>query len=99
MDSAVATIWILTLAIIILVVTPYLIYLCWRLVRAAHNIERHFSVTLEAAGGIAGNTVHVSALEDTIGVASGMLGTAANLDAHSGAIEGLLIGRLAKGAG
>ncbi len=99
MDDIVAAIWIITLAIIVLIVTPYVLYLCWRLVRGAHNIERHFAVTLTAAVGIVGNTSHVKALEDTIGVAGGMLETAANLDAHSGAIEGLLVSRLPKAAG
>jgi len=99
MDDIVAAIWIITLAIIVLIVTPYVLYLCWRLVRGAHNIERHFAATLTAAVGIVGNTSHVKALEDTIGVAGGMLETAANLDAHSGAIEGLLVSRLPKAAG
>ena len=98
MDPVAASIWIATLAIIVLVVTPYVLYLCWRLVRAARNIERHFAVTLKAAVGIAGNTSHVKALEDTIGVASGMLETAGKIDAHSAAIENLLVSRLKQGA-
>lgn len=93
LDPVVATIWIFTLAIVVLI-TPLVLYRCWRLIRGAHNIERHFAVTLEAAVGVVGNTSHTKALEDTIGVAGGMLETAADLDAHSGAIEGLLIGRL-----
>jgi hypothetical protein len=97
METAIAVIWIVTLALIVVVITPLVLYLCWRLVRGAHNIERHFAVTLTAAVGVAGNTGHVKALEDTIEVAGGMLETAGNLDTHSGAIEQLLIGRLSKG--
>ena len=99
MDEAIVTLWIVTLAIIVVAVTPYVLYLCWRLVRGAHNIERHFAVTLAAAAGVVGNTSHVKALEDTITLAGGMLETAAGLDAHSGAIEGLLVSRLSKAAG
>lgn len=99
MDPGVAVIWIVTLAVIVLIVTPYVLYLCWRLIRGAHNIELHFAVTLQAAVGVVGNTSHTKALEDTIGVAGGMLETAGKLDEHSAAIEGLLIGRLPKAAG
>lgn len=98
MDPLAAGIWIATLAIIVLIVTPYVLYLCWRLVRSARNIERHFAVTLTAAVGIVGNTSHVKALEDTIGVASGMLETAGKIDEHSAAIENLLVTRLSQGA-
>ena len=98
MDGTIETIWIVTLAVIVLIVTPYVLYLCWRLVRGAHNIERHFAITLAAAAGVAGSTSHVKALEDTISVAGGMLATAADLNAHSGAIEGLLVSRLPKAA-
>ena len=98
MDPVIAGIWIVTLAVIVLIVTPYVLYLCWRLVRGAHNIERHFAVTLTAAVGVLGNTSHVKALEDTIGVAGGMLETAGKLDAHSAAIEGLLVSRLPRAA-
>ncbi|GAC1650095.1 MAG: hypothetical protein NVS9B11_23250 [Candidatus Dormibacteraceae bacterium] len=98
MDPIAAAIWIATLAIIVVVVTPYVLYLCWRLVRAARNIERHFAVTLTAAAGIAGSTSHVRALEDTIAVASGMLETAGKIDEHSAAIENLLVSRLSQGA-
>lgn len=93
LDPVVAAIWILTLLVVV-AITPFVLYRCWRLIRGAHNIEQHFAVTLKAAVGIAGSTSHTSALEDTIGVAGGMLETAGNLDVHSAAIEGLLISRL-----
>ena len=95
LNPAVAAIWIATLVIVV-VITPFVLYRCWRLIRGAHNIEQHFRITLTAAVGIVGNTSHVVALEDTLGVAGGMLETAGNLDAHSAAIEGLLISRLPK---
>ena len=97
MNPWVAAIWILTLVVIVLVLTPLVLYLCWRLVRAARNIDRLFSVTYDAAAGIVEHTSHVRALEDTIEVAGGMLETAGELNRHSGAIEQLLVGRLKEG--
>lgn len=94
-SGVIFTIWIITLLIVVLI-TPFVLYRCWRLIRAARNIEQHFRITLQAAVGVVGNTSHVKALEDTIAVAGGMLETAAGLDKHSGAIEGLLISRLPK---
>lgn len=92
-------VWIISLAIIVLVVTPLVLYLCWRLVRGARNIEHHFALTLQAAVGVIKSTAAVPALEDTIKVAAGMLDTAGSIDKSSGAIEGLLVGRLEKGVG
>lgn len=94
MSAAVAVIWILTLAVVVVVITPLVLYLCWRLVRAARNIERHFAVTLQAAVGVVGSTAAVPALEDTIAVAGGMVETAGQLDQHSQAIKDLLVSRL-----
>ena len=97
MDAAIATIWIVTLAVIVLL-TPLVLYLCWRLVRGAKNIEHHFEVTLKAATGVAAGTAAIPALQDTIGVAGGMLQTAGSIDQHSAAIVGLLASRLKEGA-
>lgn len=98
MNAWVAALWILTLAVIVVFLTPLVVYMCWRLVRAARNIDRLFAVTHAAAAGVVEHTSHVKALEDTISVAGGMLDTAGRLDQHSGAVEALLISRL-KGAG
>ncbi len=97
--TAVEIIWTVTLAVIVLAVTPLVLYLCWRLVRAARNIKRHFAVTLQAAAGIASSTAAVPALEDTIATAGGVLTTAGSIDSTSGAIEELLVGRLERGVG
>ncbi len=94
--APVEIIWLVTLALIVLI-TPLVLYLCWRLVRAARNIERHFAVTLEATAGIVTSTAAVLALEDTIATASGILTTAGSVDKMSGAIEELLVGRLQRG--
>lgn len=98
MNPWVAAIWILALVVIVVFLTPLVLYLCWRLVRAARNIDRLFSVTYSAAGGIVEHTGQVRELDDTIEVAGGMLDTAGELDRHSGAIEQLLVGRLKGGS-
>lgn len=97
MEEAIATVWIVTL-VIVLILTPVVLYLCWRLVRGARNIEHHFEVTLKAATGVAAGTAAIPALQDTITVAGGMLQTAGSIDQHSGAIAGLLAARLREGA-
>lgn len=94
MSAWIAAIWIATLAVIVVFLTPLVLYMCWRLVRAARNIDRLFGVTYAAAGGAVEHTSHMGALEDTIAAAGGMLETAGRLDQHAGAIEGLLVQRL-----
>ncbi len=94
MNPWVAAVWIATLVVIVVFLTPLVLYLCWRLVRAARNIDRLFAVTYASAVGVVEHTSHEKALEDTIAVAGGMLETAGRLDQHSGAIEGLLLSRL-----
>ncbi len=94
MNPWVAAVWIASLAVIVVFLTPLVLYLCWRLVRAARNIDRLFTVTYAAAVGVVESTSHEKALEDTIAVAGGMLETAGRLDQHSAAIEGLLLSRL-----
>ena len=42
---------------------------------AARSIERYFKEMKEAGIGVANNTEHIKALDDTIGVASGILGS------------------------
>ena len=95
---AAEVIWILTLLIIVLLITPLVLTLCWRLVLGARDIHHNFEGSLGAAAGVVKNTSYVPALQDTIGVAGGMLETAGKLDQHSGAIEQLLLGRLKGGS-
>ena len=51
---------------------------------------------LEAGIGIAGNTEHVKALDDTIGVASGILDMAGKIDGNANALKGALADRATK---
>ena len=59
-------------------------------------IERRYMAEMLAAGvGIAENTASVSALNDTIAVAGGMVETAGQLKEHSGTIAQVLAQRAA----
>ena len=93
--QAVYTIWAITLAIVVLVIVPLAIYLLHRTLTAARSIERYFAEMAEAGVGIAANTSHVKALEDTISIATKILSVAGNIDSHSDTIKTTLAGRAA----
>ena len=92
--GAVYVIWIIALALVVLVV-PIAVYYLHRLLHDGLHIKRYTAEMLTAGLGIAGNTQHISALENTIQVATGILKTAAAIDEHSAAIENLLKSRAA----
>jgi hypothetical protein len=52
---------------------PLAVYLLHRTWRSARSIQRYAAETLRAAGGIAGNTAKIAALDSTIAVAGDML--------------------------
>ena len=70
---AVYTIWRITLAVTLVVFVPLAVYLLHRTWRAARPIQRYAADTLVAAGGIAGNTQHIPALDATIATAGELL--------------------------
>ena len=80
--SVVDFLWTILLIVTVLLL-PYIIYLLHTTWRAARSIQRYFAEMLEAGLGIAGNVDHVSALNDTISVASGMLEVAGDIDKHA----------------
>ena len=92
--GAVYVLWIIALVLVVLVV-PITVYFLHRLLRAGLHIKRYTAEMLTAGLGVAGNTQHISALEDTIAIAIGILQTAGAIDQHSGAIEKLLASRAA----
>ena len=95
MPTAVYVIWAILLIVAVLVL-PLIVRLLHRTWKAARNIEIYFAEMLEAGLGIAGNTEHIKALEDTIAVAGEMLDTAGGLDEHAGVIETTLDQRASK---
>ncbi|HXG54874.1 MAG TPA: hypothetical protein VNJ03_05795 [Vicinamibacterales bacterium] len=87
------TLWKIGLAVTLLVFVPLSVWLLHRLWRAAQSIQIYAREALAAAAGIAGNTGHIGALDDTIGVASTILGTAGAIEQKLGAATGILAKR------
>ncbi len=73
---AVFTIWWTGVILAFMVFAPLSVYLLHRTFVAARSIRRYSAEALTAAAGIVANTRAVSALDDTIGVATQILGTA-----------------------
>ncbi|HLX56527.1 MAG TPA: hypothetical protein VKR83_05845 [Ktedonobacteraceae bacterium] len=92
--GAVYVLWIIALVVVLLVV-PIAVYYLHRLLTDGLRIKRYTAEMLTAGLGIAGNTQHIVALEDTIQVATGILNRAGAINEHSGAIENLLASRAA----
>ena len=98
LPSLVYVIWGTVLAVVVVVIVPLAIGLLQRTLNAALSIRRYMAEMLEAGVGIAENTASVSALNDTIAVAGGMVETAGQLKEHSGTIAKVLAERAAGGA-
>lgn len=97
LPTAVYAIWWTVLLVVVVVIVPLAIVLLHRTLRAALSIKRYLAEMLDAGVGIAGNTASIAALNDTIGVAGGMLKTAGALKEHSGTIASVLSQRAASG--
>lgn len=97
--QAVYILWAILLAVAVLVVLPLVVYLLHRTWQAARSIERYFAEMTTAGVGIAGNTSHIKALEDTIAVATTILGVAGNINDHSQTIKVTLAGRVQRASG
>jgi hypothetical protein len=97
LPTSVYLIWALVLALVVAVIVPLAIALLHRTLRAALSIRRYLDEMLQAGAGIAGNTGSIGALNDTIGVAGAMVGTATSIKQHSGTIATVLSERAARG--
>lgn len=73
------TIWWIGLIVTLVVFVPLAVYLLHRTWRAARAIQIYTREALSAAGGVAGNTQHIPALDTTIAVATEILGVAGNV--------------------
>ena len=93
--TAVYVLWIITLAIAVLVILPLVVYLLQRTLNAARNIERYLAEMRDAGVGIANNTHHIKALDDTIAVATQMLSVSESIKTHTETIESALSERAA----
>ena len=95
MPQAVFVLWAILLIVTILLL-PFIVNLLHRTWKASRNIERYFKEMAEAGAGIAGNTEHIKALNDTISVASGMLEVAGEINQHAETIKDTLAAKAAK---
>lgn len=95
METTVNTLWLILLIVTVLIL-PYLIHLLHKTWRAARSIERYFKEMEQAGIGIAGNTENIIALDDTIAVASGILGVAGSINGHSDTLKSTLASRAEK---
>jgi hypothetical protein len=91
--TAVYIIWGITVVVAILIILPLTLYLLQRTLNAARNIERYFAEMRDAGVGIANNTSHIKALDDTITVAGQILETASSIKEHAATIETTLAAR------
>ena len=87
---AVYAIWWTALVLTLVVFVPLSVYYLHRLYLVARSIQRYAADALQAAAGIAGNTVNVAALDSTIGVAGQILGTAGSVAGKLGTIADVL---------
>jgi hypothetical protein len=76
MPAAVYTIWWVGLLLTLIVFVPLAVYSLHRTWRSARSIQRYAAEALQAAAGIERNTRNVRALDDTIAIATDMLGVA-----------------------
>jgi len=92
MEGTVDILWLILLIVTVLVL-PILIHLLHRTWKAARSIERYFFEMKIAGLGIAANTENIKALDDTISVASGILGVAGSINEHSNTLKTTLANR------
>jgi hypothetical protein len=78
--DAVYTIWWVGLILTLVVFVPLAVYSLHRTWRSARSIQRYAAEALQAAAGIERNTRNVRVLDDTIAIASDMLGVAGGVE-------------------
>lgn len=89
----VEAIWAAGLALTLVVFVPLSVVLLHRLWRTARSIQLYARDALAAAGGIAGNTAHIGALDQTILTATAILATASAIEEKLGGATALLARR------
>lgn len=87
------TIWAVGLALTLLVFVPLSVVLLHRLWRAARSIQLYARDALAAAGGIAGHTAQIGALDQTIQTATVLLSGASAIEQKLNGATALLTRR------
>ncbi len=95
MPEAVYILWIVVLAVA-LILFPFIVRLLHKTLYAAKNIERYLREMKEAGLGIANNTGYITALDSTIEVATGILGSAGKINTNAETIKTVMADRSAK---
>ena len=90
---AVYTLWWIGLIVTLVVFVPLAVYCLHNAWKAARSIQRYARDALVAAGGIAGNTKHIPALDSTIAVAGEVLEAAGAVGKKLGTIATVLAQR------
>lgn len=90
------TLWRIGLVITLVVLVPLAVYLLHAAWRAARSIQLYAREALVAAGGIAGNTRHLPALDATIEVATQVLAAAERVDGKLDTIANVLAERASR---
>lgn len=93
MPAAALVVWIVTLALVALVIVPMAVALLRRTLFAARRIEAYLADMATAGAGIAGHTGAVPALDETLAAAVAMRPVAEAIEAKTGAVAALLAGR------
>ena len=87
------TLWQVGLFVTLIVLTPLAVYVLHSTWRAARSIQIYAREALQAAGGIAGHTKDLPALNETIGVATQILAAAGSVDKKLDTIANVLAQR------
>jgi hypothetical protein len=90
MNKIVAAIWSFLLAASYGAVLPVLVALLRRALAAARSIERYSAKILAHSQGIARNTAHIVALEQTTALASELLAAGESLEQHTAHLKATL---------
>ena len=84
------TLWWIGLLVTLVVFVPLAVYLLHSTFRAARSIQINAREALQAAAGIAGNTLHITALNITIAKATEVLTAAQAVDGKLATIADVL---------
>lgn len=95
MPTVVYVLWIIVLAVALLLF-PFIVRLLHKTFLAAKEIEQYLKEMKKAGMGIAGNTKHITALNSTIEVATGILDSARKINTNAETIKVTLADRAAK---
>lgn len=95
MPQTVYILWIIVL-VVALILFPFIVRLLHKTFVAAKNIELYLREMKEAGLGIAGNTAHITALNSTIEVATGILDSAGKINSNAETIKTVMADRSAK---